>query len=368
MLKVQQYLRSGKTLADLTSELGINATAHPELPLVILNYDQIESPKTHEIVRECRGLILNSQNWEIVGKCMNRFFNWGEVADEMPLFNFNDFVVDSKEDGSLCILYNYNGQWHGNTRGSFGLDNMQFQDFSWRAGFLKAMGIESWNDLNAILDPEVTYICEFVSPWNKVVRTYTEPKMYLLAAFRKGVELRWDEVDALKGPFVRPERFSFKNIDEIIKFLQERSDEDKTFEGVVVWDGNWRWKVKSPTYLSLHKMRGEGDNLYNPKHLIPWVLGNEGDELLTYFPEVKEKYFEMKAKVDDAFTTLVAVWAENKDIEVQKDFALAIVGKTPFTGILFDLRKRFGKDQTLEQLKAEWRNYGDGIVKVMFKK
>ncbi len=52
----------------------------------------------------------------------------------------------------------------------------------------------------------------------------------------------------------------------------------------------------------------------------------------------------------------------------QKDFAAAIAKKTPFTGILFELRKRYGMDQNVNQLKAEWRDYADGILKVLFKK
>jgi hypothetical protein len=319
-------------------------------------------------VRECRALVLNSKDFTLVARSFPRFFNWGEVADEMGLFDFNDFVIHSKEDGSLCVLYHFDGQWHGNTRGSFGLDNMQFQPFSWREGFLKAMGVSSWNSLDGVLDPSLTYICEFVSPWNKVVRTYSEPKMYLLTAFRGHRELTWAELDAVPGPFIRPDRYHYTSIEEIMTFLSAQADKDKTFEGVVIRDKDGRrWKVKNPTYLALHKMRGEGDNLYNPKNLMPFVLAGEGDELLTYFPEVKDTFTEMKKKVDDAYAVLEDVWAKNKDIEVQKDFALAIQKKTPFTGILFDLRKRFGKDQTVELLKKNWREAGDLILKVLFK-
>lgn len=79
-------------------------------------------------------------------------------------------------------------------------------------------------------------------------------------------------------------------------------------------------------------------------------------------------FTEMKAQVDAAYAKLEETWAKYKDIEVQKDFALAIQGKTPFTGILFDLRKRFGKGQTVEILKQNWREAGDLILKVLFKK
>lgn len=72
--------------------------------------------------------------------------------------------------------------------------------------------------------------------------------------------------------------------------------------------------------------------------------------------------------MEDAFVVLVDVWEKTKDIEVQKDFALAISGKTPFTGLLFDLRKRFAKEQSVELLKKNWREAGDLILKVLFKK
>lgn len=367
LLHVQEYLRSGKTLEDLGAELGIKATAHAELPLVILNYHQIDSPKTHPIVRECRALVLNSEDWSLVARSFPRFFNWGEVTEEMALFDFSEFVAHSKEDGSLCVLYHFGGGWHGNTRGSFGLDDMQFMDFSWREAFLRAMGVAKWSDLDSVLDSSLTYVCEFVSPWNKVVRHYADPKMYLLTAYRGHDELTWAEVDSVSGPFVRPERYSFSGMDEIIAFLSERSDTDKTFEGVVIRDReNRRWKVKSPTYLALHRMRGEGDNLYNPKNLLPFVLSGEGDELLAYFPEVGGVFAEMKDRVDAAYEKLKSVWLETVHIESQKDFALSIQGKTPFTGLLFTLRKKYAGDQSEELLKQAWRESSDSILKVMF--
>src|SRR6185436_4501314 len=90
-LEVQKVLRSGKTPEELMAELGLRFAYHPTDPLVILNYDQIESPKTHSIVRECRSLVLEMGTWNCVSKSFNRFYNWGEVQDEMKLFRFDDF-------------------------------------------------------------------------------------------------------------------------------------------------------------------------------------------------------------------------------------------------------------------------------------
>jgi hypothetical protein len=362
MLHVQDYL-SSKSYDDLATELGIRLTRHETEPLVIVNYDQIDSPKTHPVVRECRGLVLNSTTNEIVARSFPRFFNWGEVQDEMKLFDFSDFCVQSKEDGSLVLLYHFNGQWRANTRGSFGLDTMQFQRFTWQEGFCKAMGISDLADLEGKLDPKLTYVCEFVSPWNKVVRTYSEPKMFLLTAFCGEEELHWNHARFTlpSNLFSLPHRYDFHSIEEVQDFLNKQGEEDPTFEGVVIRDkNNARWKIKNSSYLALHRLRGEGDNLYNPKNLLPFVLAGESSELLVYFPEVKEKFMEVKEKVEVAYAQMMTVWEASKEIPVQKDFALAILKKTPFTGILFDARKR-GIDP-----KKLWRDGSDQIVKILF--
>lgn len=365
MLEVQKYLSSGKTLVDLEVEFGIKSVIHPNgLHLVILNYSQIDSPKTEKIVRECRGLVLRSDSFELVCRSMHRFFNWGEVQEEMSLFDFSNFVVQSKEDGSLCIIYHFNGEWHANTRGSFALDNMQFQDFTWREGFCKALDIVDLKELEPHLDPQITYICEFVSPWNKIVRKYDTSKMYLLTAFRGHIELSHQEVDALNVTiFHRPDKYEFHSIEEIQSFLTEQSANDPTFEGVVIRDcNNNRWKCKSATYLGLHRLRGE-DNMWNPKHLLPFIMTGEEDELLTYFEEVSETFFKLKAEVQKHYIKVLETWIDHKSIQKQKDFALAIQNKTAFKSVLFTVRKKYGENATSEQFKQEWRESEALILK-----
>mgnify|MGYP001296035369 CR=1 FL=1 len=82
MLEVQKYLKN-KTLDDLNIEFGIKIKEHDELPLVILNYSMIDhgtiGNKTHPIVCECRGLVLEVGSWNIVARSFYRFFNFGET-------------------------------------------------------------------------------------------------------------------------------------------------------------------------------------------------------------------------------------------------------------------------------------------------
>lgn len=372
MLKTQEYLRSGKSFDEMVSLLNLEVTRHDTLPLVILNYNQIESPKTHPIVRECRGLVLNSEDYSLVARSFSRFFNWGEVAEEMPLFQWDKATVQEKCDGSLVLIYRFDGKWRANTRGSFATGKMMNdyqadflkapRDMTWQQGFLRAMNINSLDELNGVLDPALTYVVEFCSLYNKVVREYKEPHMTLLTCFA-GEE----EVGAKDVPIFRKlKQYDLKTADEVLRFVADHPE--STFEGCVVKDSEFRrWKLKNPRYLALHKIKGNGEALYLPSNLIPFVLENEGGELLSTYPEVTDVFNSYKAKVDNAYAELEALWKETYQIENQKDFALSILGKTPFTGVLFNVRKKFGKTQTLKNLKDEFRN-PDMIVKVLFGK
>ena len=366
MLEIQKYLLSGKTLDELQKELGIKPTLHPTDTRVILNYDQIESPKTHLVVREARGLVLDRSDWSLVARGFSRFFNWGEVQDEMSLFDFSDFSVLEKVDGSLCLLYNHNGQWHANTRGSFALDTMPHQNFTWQDAFSRALGVASIKDLDGKLDTAYCYVCEFCSPYNKVVRRYAEPTMYLLTAFALEEEVSVQQVAQMPGAslFRLPQVYTYRSIEEIQSFLQEQAERDATFEGVVIRDkNNQRWKIKNPKYLALHALKGNGDDVFNPKHLLPFVLGGEESEFLQYFPEATEAFYKLKSKVQHEYTRVLEAWIDASDIAEQKDFALTIKGKTDFTSILFSTRKAHGPKARSKHLRAEWQDAAEQILK-----
>ena len=366
-LNVQQYLES-KTFDDLAAELAIRLTYHESLPLVILNYHQMDSPKLHPIVRECRGLVLHTETHEVIARGFDRFFNWGEVPEEMDSFDFSDFTVTSKEDGSLILIYWFDGEWRVNTRSTFGDECMPHQSFTWREAVERIMGY-GMSVLEATGVPGFTYVCELCSPWNKIVRRYEVPTLYLLAI--RDNDLRFGEIAApfrvaeYAGKFgiMNPECLDFNDVDEALAFLEEKATSDPSFEGVVMRDVHGhRWKLKNPAYLRLHKIRGEEGDAFNPRWLLPFVLSGEDDELLTYFPEVAESYYKLKAWVLEQYIGVVRLWAENWRIPDQKEFALA-VKRSPFSGVLFDVRKKYGHEQTTEKLQEKWRDFERLILK-----
>lgn len=340
MLEVQKYLMGFGTLDSLNYELGIVATHHPTLPLVILNYSQIDSPKTNRIVRECRGLVLEKDTWTLVSRGFFRFFNWGEVQEEMELFDFSNFSCYTKEDGSYVSIYYYADEWRINTRGSFAQDNINMAPITWESAILRSMGLKSRSELNSILDPELVYIGEFCSLYNKVVRKYESPCFYLLTAFRGLNELNYKECDLLANQhMVRPVRHDFTSIEEIQAYLENQMRDDPTFEGVVICDSNhMRYKIKNAAYVALHQMRGN-NNVWNPKYLLPIILNGETDELLTYFEnEVKDTLEFYEEQVKRFKEQLLELWNANKHETIQKEFAIKIKDH-PLSGILFTARK-----------------------------
>jgi hypothetical protein len=73
-MQVVQYLKE-HGIGKLVSEFGIKVKEYDE-GLLVLNYDLIESPKSHPIVMECRSLILDKQ-FNVVSRSFDRFFNLG---------------------------------------------------------------------------------------------------------------------------------------------------------------------------------------------------------------------------------------------------------------------------------------------------
>ncbi len=190
MLEVQKYLNKN-SLEKLKEELGIDYKIHNSLPLVILDYSQIDSPKTHPIVQECRGLVLELDTWKIVAKGFNRFFNLGEALEITNCFNWDNFYAKTKEDGSYIMLYHYNGDWHVKTRNSFGDGKLQDTNLTWKELFLSTLKCDNWlRDF----DKNSVGIFELCSIYNKIVRHYQEPQSYLLGVYNrhKNVIDQWD--------------------------------------------------------------------------------------------------------------------------------------------------------------------------------
>ncbi len=327
MLEVQNFLHS-EPLEQLTSQFAIKAKRHQQYPsLISFNYDQIDSPKTHPIVQECRGLILDeAENWQVVAYPYRCFFNVGEGGAN--LIDWNSARCYEKCDGSLCILYFYKKHWHVATRGipdASGQVNRlakSFQDLFWQV----------WKELNYHL-PQSTNCCymfELMTPYNRVVVQQQKNQLLL-----HGVRdlLSHQEIDPVKvandyGWHSVP-TYPLQALDEILaaaKLLEPMQS-----EGYIICDRHFnRIKVKSPTYVAVAHLK---DGL-SKRRLLEILIANESDEFLSYFPEWSELYHQIKRQINSLAQDVEAVYKTHQDLKSQKDFALA-VKDYPLSRVLF---------------------------------
>lgn len=369
MLEVQKYLLD-HTLEQLSEELGIKVKKYPEDNIVLLDYDQIESPKTHPIVIECRSLILSLDDYSVVSRKFNRFFNYGEALDLYKDFCFEGATAYEKADGSLIGIYfnRFTETWEISTRGmakaegnhqaggnfremvlsAFGFtDEIHFQKFAWGA-----------------LDSDVTYIFEYTSPLNRIVTPYTEDTMVLLSVVENTEEftehLHHDLAVFLEeGLNVRkPEQHTLSSLSDA-KALTEALTGLK--EGFVLYchKTGLRMKMKNITYLVAHRTKGN-DPTPSRKNLLTAILGGDIDEFISYFPEFAKHSDPIKAEVELFLESVTEVWEDAKHIQDQKEFALK-VKDYPFSGVLFQAKK------SGESAASIWRNIDVARKLKMFK-
>jgi Uncharacterized conserved protein len=95
---------------------------HPTLPLTIWNYSEKVQYEGlwDEVTVQCRGLITENNTGKVLVRPFAKFFNYEEVVDKNVIPLKGDYVyVQEKMDGSLGILFYYEGEWIMATRGSF---------------------------------------------------------------------------------------------------------------------------------------------------------------------------------------------------------------------------------------------------------
>lgn len=344
MLKIQKYLKN-HSLEQLNTAYGVKNTVHPVDGRIILNYHQTESPKTEPIAKEARGLVLD-KNFQLIACSFPRFFNWGEDLESAKAFDWSNFIVQEKVDGSLILLYYWEGAWRVNTRNSFGegIINKDFPNITW-SSLVKSLINE------AALDKNTTYILELTSPYNTVVRHFNTSKLHLITAFEGDMEVDYITCQLISERlrfFHRPVTFEFTTLDDTLNYILKLEVEGKDDEGVVIRDiNNNRWKIKNKKYLLLHHLKDNG-NINRTENLLKIVMMGEVDEIVSKFPETKERLHKLQSWYFKEKSGVRAAWEQFKSAATDKDFALSIKQATPYTSILFEMRKRLKKNPDKE--------------------
>lgn len=333
-MEVIKYLKN-HSYEDLNKEFGIDVKKYNDR--VVLNYNQINSPKFHPIVKECRGLILSKPDHKILCRSFDRFYNYRE-DQRTNEFDISKAVIEEKLDGSLINIYHDGIKWQAATRKMAFAEGTTVRGIKFEDLFIKGLGNDP-NDVFKKIDRDLVIIFELVSPENRIVTPYETEEVYLLDVRERnkgtfyGHESTyyWDIPKGTKWRY--PKKYTFSNLEEIMESIKKLSAME---EGYVAKIDTWRIKIKNPAYLAISHLRDNG--VISEKRIIELIFMNEQDEYFSYFPEDR-KYFEPYIKAfEKMLLDIENTYLNNKHIENQKEFALAI-NNCPAKSAIFAWRK-----------------------------
>lgn len=363
-LLVQSHLASGGTIEDLAERHAIKARRHGKYPnLVLLKY-AIDAAFMNPMVRECRGIVLDeADGWRVVSRAFDKFGNDGEGY--VPDIDWSTARVQEKLDGSLCVLYHYDGAWHVATSGSpdasgqvrragvRGADAYSAETFAayfWSTFFAEGGRLPEPSDL--------CFSFELMGPLNRIVVVHERPWLRLLSVRDRvtGTQF-WPEqwADVVGIPAVRS--FPLTTLAEIQQSFEHISPVSQ--EGYVVVDGTFnRVKIKHPGYVALHHAKdGMG-----PKAFVQIARTGEMGEVISAFPEFKPLIEDARGRFESLVERVAGDYERLKGIASQKEFAFEAL-KTPHAVALFQMRKgmdvrTFFRDVAVEKLMA-WMGISD---------
>lgn len=306
---------------------------HPTLDLRIINYTEKAQfdNEWNKVTAQCRGLIVNSKG-TVIARPFDKFLNYGQ-RDADKLLMDERVIATDKMDGSLGILWSYEGEQGIATRGSFTSEQAVWATALWKAkyGFKVA--------------PMWTYLFEIIYPQNRIVLDYGDMAELVLLGVRdieEGDVLLPNEVVTWRGP--RAQTFPYKTLREALEAPQRPNA-----EGLVLYfpDLDYRIKLKQEDYVALHKIvtglterriwenMAQGQTLMDLCEVIPdeWH-----DWLKETYKKIYHEFLLIKTVAISDYKSLVR--ALDRDGEwTRKDFAqLATSGEWgDYPGMMFTL-------------------------------
>lgn len=366
-LNVQWFIEQHSDWEKLLSEKPYCLTMSREqfngMNLLMLKYSQVDSDFNEVIVRECRGLILNEDTNEIVSFPFTKFGNFGESY--CPKIDWTTARCGEKIDGSLVKIVNVGDNLLISTNGTILASNAPIaeqigckystfgdivadvlDDVLEKSSWQKKLQEEG---LGALWEEGYTYMFELCSPWTRVVVPHKENKLYFLGKRNNETfeETYFTDDPIMSKIFDTPRVFPLKSIDECLAATKEMSWDE---EGYVVCDGKFnRVKVKSPSYVAAHHLKGNGTMSY--ARVIELVRSNEIEEICKYFEEFRVALEECKTRFWKLIEDTEKAWSDYLKIDAslptRKDKALWITKNFKMPGVAFGLL-----DKKIESVKS----------------
>ncbi len=278
-----------------------------------------------------RGLIVDTENRQVVAYTFPKFFNLSENKTTIPDL---PFVCSEKVDGSLIIVYCYDGEWRTATKGSFDSDQAK-----WALKYIRD------HDMDVSMLPDRTYLFEAVYPENRIVIRYPDAELVLLGSYHKwGYEFPTDNIKT-ESEFINARAAKTYQFGELAAIIDHAKTLPSSEEGYVLrYDDGTRVKIKGDEYCRIHRM------ISNITPLAIWESMKNGDNLDFIRKEIPEEFWEdfdtirglLTDKLDTILSEIKEVHNKTKHL-VDKDVGLMLNTFTPCVKtLIFPFRKLNG--------------------------
>ncbi|TKK84665.1 2'-5' RNA ligase [Herbidospora galbida] len=228
-------------LVEAISQGYVRVSYHPEFPLAIFNYTEkaVQDAAWSPAVRASRGLIIDNTG-RVIARPFPKFFNHNE-AHAPSIHPANTVRVTDKLDGSLGVIYVWEGETYIATRGSF----------------VSAQAIHATKVLRekypTFRPPDgVTVLVEIVYPQNRIVVDYGAlDDLILLGAVANfsGLIFSQEAIPEWTGPVAAT--LPADTFADALALVDRQNA-----EGVVVLDlfSNQQVKIKQQDYVAKHRI------------------------------------------------------------------------------------------------------------------
>ena len=310
------------------------------------------------ILRECRGLIFDSESGKLLSRPYHKFFNVGEKPETHPnrIDLTQPHVILEKLDGSMIrpIPVPGSGLYEFRLGSKMGVTDVAMNAEVWMANRPNYVRF-----VKTCLEHNITPIFEWCSRKNRIVVDYPEDRLVLTAMRQNNSgwylpyqalksSAREDNIDLVR--VINPTTDGDLLINELVDNVREWEGE----EGVVVrfdasrphgatWQGHMV-KIKADAYIVLHRSK---DAISSEKNVIEVIVNSQVDDLIPILTESDAKRLRdfqraFWLSVDDVASEMVDVYLDGGvGIDEQKDFAQRFVQSLPkhLHPFMYGLRK-----------------------------
>lgn len=250
----------------------------------------------NSIYRECRSVVIDLKNEQLVLTPFRKFFNLNEVEENQfevvieEMKNAKSIEFTDKLDGSM-----QSARWYNNKifmTGSMAIN----PDKSWRL----ADGYKKLTNQHRIMikeNPEYTFIFEYINLKDAHVVLYNKQDegMYLIGIRNvyTGYELTYKEIKEYSLKYSIPmAQIENITIHEAMKKAKEYKSNEK--EGWILNIDGHKIKIKCDDYVHLHRLL---DKVSSVNVIIKNIADNKYDDMMSKIPDSYKSRVEKIAKI-----------------------------------------------------------------------